>query len=144
MCLLSFPCGRVPKGWVYGRRLVFVSVRTNKRQHHQRRGPLSVTTTLRDFFPLCLLFGSVQGFSFGGFLYVEGSYVVSVLSAYSSLCGGLLFAFVSVFFLCIWRARLTSFCYQMVSPFRHHIRQRYPIVYLCVYVLSDISHGGQP
>jgi hypothetical protein len=45
------PCFRVPKfcnrycsnkhthtrkGWVYGRRLVFVSVRTNKRHHHQR------------------------------------------------------------------------------------------------------------
>jgi hypothetical protein len=24
------------KGWVYGRRLVFVSVRTNKRHHHHR------------------------------------------------------------------------------------------------------------
>jgi hypothetical protein len=34
MCLFSFPCGGVPKGWVYGRRLVFVSLRTNKRHHH--------------------------------------------------------------------------------------------------------------
>jgi hypothetical protein len=34
MCLFSFPRGGVPKGWVYGSRLVFVSVRTNKRQHH--------------------------------------------------------------------------------------------------------------
>jgi hypothetical protein len=28
------PWWRVPKGWVYGRRLVFVSERTNKRHHH--------------------------------------------------------------------------------------------------------------
>jgi hypothetical protein len=33
---LFFPCGGVPKGWVYGSSLVFVSVRTNKRQHHQK------------------------------------------------------------------------------------------------------------
>ena len=26
----------VPKGWVYGRRLVFVSERTNKRHHHHK------------------------------------------------------------------------------------------------------------
>ena len=31
---LFFPWWRVPKGWVYGRRLVFVSERTNKRHHH--------------------------------------------------------------------------------------------------------------
>jgi hypothetical protein len=33
MCLF-IPWWRVPKGWVYGRRLVFVSERTNKRHHH--------------------------------------------------------------------------------------------------------------
>jgi len=33
MCLF-IPWWRVPKGWVYSRRLVFVSERTNKRHHH--------------------------------------------------------------------------------------------------------------
>ena len=31
-----FPGGGVPEGRVYGRRLVFVSVRTIKRHHHQK------------------------------------------------------------------------------------------------------------
>jgi hypothetical protein len=48
MCLFSFPCRGVPKGWVYGRRLIFVSVRTNKRQHHQRPPHISAAAKTRQ------------------------------------------------------------------------------------------------
>jgi hypothetical protein len=83
------------------------------------------TTTPRNFLSLCLAVGSIQEFSFGGFLYVEGCYLVSVLSAclfvssfyaegcYSSLCP-------CFFFLVYLEGRSTSLRYQvvsMVSPF---------------------------
>ena len=57
--------------------------------------------TLRDFFLLlCLVVGSVQEFSFGGLFIWR-----AVVFAFVFLC------------VCVWRARSTSFRYQMVLPF---------------------------
>ena len=70
---------RVPRGWVYGLRLIFVSERTNKRHHHQARTillfhvisarpskqPLMVRTFLKVYMELgvcvCVEVGGARG-----------------------------------------------------------------------------------
>jgi hypothetical protein len=62
MCLFN-PWWRVPKGWVYGRRLVFVSERTNKRHHHHQHvrshaplpSPLDIPRCLWGLPPQCMV-----------------------------------------------------------------------------------------
>jgi hypothetical protein len=54
LCTRNSAGERVPKGWVYGRRLVFVSERTNKRHHHHQKKICSGIFWKSAFLRLCL------------------------------------------------------------------------------------------